>query len=47
MVIASMKAKLNYTPVQLFRRNSRIGIQYEMMRQPTGASVQEMMLKTG
>jgi|GEM_PF-7048401 len=47
MVIASMKAKLNYTPVQPFRRNSRIGIQYEMMRQPTGASVQEIMLKTG
>lgn len=34
---------LSFTPEQPFRRNSRIGIQYELMRQPNGATVKEIM----
>ena len=33
----------SFTPDQPFRRNSRIGIQYELMRQPNGATVKEIM----
>ena len=35
------------TPVDPFRRNSRIGVQYNMMRNDNGATTRDIMLATG
>lgn len=38
---------VHYTPVDPFRRNSRIGVQYRMMRTPDGATTRAIMDATG